>query len=1161
MNSRFRLNWILLLAMFFPPSFAAAQLEWDGGGNSNNWSDGENWDPDALPEPAISVVIDQNVNSVVDEDFTIKGLQMGSASAAYLNKQLVVDGGDIELVGSSQIHVFRGDSANSLHVTAGSIDLATGVLAMQGGSVLIDNGMINNGGAVAGHGRIHFGNSVSSAQTVFANNGVLEAKRESGVSSTERRTLTISAADNLARIDLDGINNDRTVNIREMSTLELDMAQSAFFGGKLNLEAGAILDSSYAFQAASGSVITVDAAATATASSDTATIRGSLLRMRNGSVLNHNSGRLVIASTLNANAGSSINMGTNTELVLGGTSTIDGDLSMGGGSTLTINADTVINTPSINLDGLAGNGVVNIGNDVELNINSSQINGFNNDFTGTLNVESFGAITMPGPWTLKGDINLNGSQANINGPGLLTIQGGISATGGGAQLIRSKVEFLSSGSTFVAAGANLRLIGGAEFQGGSLHTGEGDLTITDEPATAFPGVTFDGNTTFDMPNGSVTFGQFVQSSELFEVNSVVSVNAASFGEFGERSSTMIIDGANGLFDVNLTDPNASWTLHEEGRIHVTGGGGFTTSLAGSSIRVDGEIDVDKGTRFEARVDVTGNIDINQVGNSLNLAGGSASNPNRLSGGIINGPGNLSSGIGLSGFGTLNAPVAFGSSADLYAEGGAMRINSGILSARNVGARTGATITFGNPFDTSTIGRLHMDGGIATGGTITNSGVIEGHGLIQTAGLTNVERISASDGELIIDTASALDLDEGNAALIEAANGNLTIADPLTDRYGGFARVNAGRTLRFEQPWEIDGFLEMNGSTSTNPARLEGASVRFFGNVSSDQQSLITAQSSFRSTAIVSLTQFNDVLRLAGDSTIYSGARFIGGGELAVAIGSELTLRDNAIVGVTIDNRGEMFVEDFGSALVNGLELGFNSEIQFHIDSPVKHSELAVTNDVTLGGTLSVEILSDYEPEINDEFRLINADSVSSTFRILDLPNLEDGLNWRIDNTSEELWLRVVADAISGDFNGDGDYSCADVDSLVANIVSGSNDGQFDLTGDGQVNGQDLQAWLAKAGAAELASGNPYLPGDANLDGSVDVSDFNVWNANKFTTTSAWCLGDFNADGVTDASDFNVWNSNKFNSSDSQLNAVPEPSSGLMIVVLAGLVASRLRRRF
>ncbi|MEM7558891.1 MAG: hypothetical protein AAF394_07195, partial [Planctomycetota bacterium] len=41
---------------------------------------------------------------------------------------------------------------------------------------------------------------------------------------------------------------------------------------------------------------------------------------------------------------------------------------------------------------------------------------------------------------------------------------------------------------------------------------------------------------------------------------------------------------------------------------------------------------------------------------------------------------------------------------------------------------------------------------------------------------------------------------------------------------------------------------------------------------------------------------------------------------------------------------------------------------------------------------------------------------------------------------------------------------------------------------------------------------------------------NLWNANKFTTTSDWSRGDINSDGVVDISDYNLWNANKFQSS-------------------------------
>ena len=149
--------------------------------------------------------------------------------------------------------------------------------------------------------------------------------------------------------------------------------------------------------------------------------------------------------------------------------------------------------------------------------------------------------------------------------------------------------------------------------------------------------------------------------------------------------------------------------------------------------------------------------------------------------------------------------------------------------------------------------------------------------------------------------------------------------------------------------------------------------------------------------------------------------------------------------------------------------------------------------------------------------------------------------------------------IYDDCDLDSNFACDvdDADLLVQEIISGANDEGFDLNGDGLVDQVDLELWLADAGATNLPSGNPYIPGDADLNGVVDVSDFNIWNGNKFTATARWSLADFNADGQTDVSDFNIWNSNKFTGSDAL--AVPEPSTvflGLFAMVLTSLFIRR-----
>ena len=212
------------------------------------------------------------------------------------------------------------------------------------------------------------------------------------------------------------------------------------------------------------------------------------------------------------------------------------------------------------------------------------------------------------------------------------------------------------------------------------------------------------------------------------------------------------------------------------------------------------------------------------------------------------------------------------------------------------------------------------------------------------------------------------------------------------------------------------------------------------------------------------------------------------------------------------------------------------------------------------------------PDVDDP-----ADGFGDCTAAVGLP-LEFGFGWRdrdfladgdsvyVDNFEVRGYLGYDESGISivggggdpdGDYNDDGAYDCADIDALVGAIVAGTGDPLLDLTGDGMLDQNDIEAWLAEAGANNLASGNPYLPGDATLDGVVDVSDFGSWNAHKFTSTGAWCRADFNADGVTDVSDFGIWNGNKFTSSDAA--AVPEPQ-GLAMLILVGGAMALLRRR-
>jgi hypothetical protein len=202
--------------------------------------------------------------------------------------------------------------------------------------------------------------------------------------------------------------------------------------------------------------------------------------------------------------------------------------------------------------------------------------------------------------------------------------------------------------------------------------------------------------------------------------------------------------------------------------------------------------------------------------------------------------------------------------------------------------------------------------------------------------------------------------------------------------------------------------------------------------------------------------------------------------------------------------------------------------------------------------MPVELISESSSRFNsaEHFSFELPGSGNYALRVRWFGELFDRFN---DSNQEHYglaWSGVYEDA--ADFDDDGDYDCQDIDGLVAEIVGGTHSLLFDLTGDHLVNVADRDAWLAAAGAANLASGNAYLLGDANLDGFVDGSDYNTWNAHKFSATAAWCSGDFSADGFVDGSDFNLWNGNKFQSS----SMVPEPV-GLLMPLLVWVCSRKL----
>jgi hypothetical protein len=111
---------------------------------------------------------------------------------------------------------------------------------------------------------------------------------------------------------------------------------------------------------------------------------------------------------------------------------------------------------------------------------------------------------------------------------------------------------------------------------------------------------------------------------------------------------------------------------------------------------------------------------------------------------------------------------------------------------------------------------------------------------------------------------------------------------------------------------------------------------------------------------------------------------------------------------------------------------------------------------------------------------------------------------------------------------------------------------------------DLYSYVDQiANATKL---HPSIDGDANLDGVVDIKDFDILYAN-LGTGSNWTQGDFNLDGKVDFLDFQTLESNFGNTSAvvtgaqsvAAVESVPEPGAVGMLTIAAAHLLARRRR--
>ena len=112
-------------------------------------------------------------------------------------------------------------------------------------------------------------------------------------------------------------------------------------------------------------------------------------------------------------------------------------------------------------------------------------------------------------------------------------------------------------------------------------------------------------------------------------------------------------------------------------------------------------------------------------------------------------------------------------------------------------------------------------------------------------------------------------------------------------------------------------------------------------------------------------------------------------------------------------------------------------------------------------------------------------------------------------------------------------------------------------------------WIAGTGVniAENAKWGyllrPAIPGDANLDGRVDINDLTLVLSNLGQTGASWLTGDFTGDGTVNLNDLTIVLANlgqSLGSSAPKPTAVPEPAAGFLLIAAAAVLTLRRGRK-
>jgi hypothetical protein len=255
--------------------------------------------------------------------------------------------------------------------------------------------------------------------------------------------------------------------------------------------------------------------------------------------------------------------------------------------------------------------------------------------------------------------------------------------------------------------------------------------------------------------------------------------------------------------------------------------------------------------------------------------------------------------------------------------------------------------------------------------------------------------------------------EGNLTNNGLLNGDGRVSAVLTNNAGGEVAVSNGDTLKFAA----------SGNTNSGEINLTGGTARFDQDLTNASGGLISGRGTLIATG--GLTNQGNIGLSSDNTDIFGDVNNASGGAIIVSDSGTATFYDDVVHNGTeirvsdgsqavffgavsgagsYTGTGSLFFEGDlapgnSPALVtadNDMTLGTVSTTVMEIAGITRGSEydaFDITGNLSLGGTLDIDLLDMFAPSHGDNFDLFTAESITGNFASLLFPELDGDLLW------------------------------------------------------------------------------------------------------------------------------------------------------------------------